>query len=402
MKRPNGGRRVAAVGTSVLVLLAAACGGHAAPSASGPRSTTALPSTTTTVPATSVTTAHPHHHKAKRAQLKKHPAHRKGAVHAKARAHKARHKAALVAKGPALCPLTGTLAPGGKVPRRAAVAVKVENLPQARPQWGLDKADIVFEEPVEGGITRFIAVYQCQAAARIEPVRSGRLVDPQILEPLGRILFGYSGAIQPAINEIDSKTSLLEDVGADKFGNAYWRDPDRYAPHNLVTSTAALYAAAGSVGYKQKPPTAIFSYGRPAPGGTPAAVINIDDPLDVTSWTWHRDTGVYYRSYSDTGAAVQGDNVQITASNVIVMLVHEWPTPWPEDDTGALENELTLKGKGPAWVFRDGAQFFGHWERPLLDHPTVFYETNGTKITLTPGNTWVELVPDGLHISVKP
>jgi hypothetical protein len=225
-----------------------------------------------------VTTAHPHHHKAKRAQLKKHPAHRKGAVHAKRGAHKARHKAALVAKGPALCPLTGTLAPGGKVPRRAAVAVKVENLPQARPQWGLDKADIVFEEPVEGGITRFIAVYQCQAAARIEPVRSGRLVDPQILEPLGRILFGYSGAIQPAINEIDSKTSLLEDVGADKFGNAYWRDPDRYAPHNLVTSTAALYAAAGSVGYKQKPPTAIFSYGRPAPGGTPAAVINIDDP----------------------------------------------------------------------------------------------------------------------------
>ena len=163
---------------------------------------------------------------------------------AKHTARQARHRAALVAKGPALCPLTGTPAPGGKVPQRAAVAVKIENLPEARPQWGLDKADIVFEEPVEGGITRFIAVYQCQAAARIEPVRSGRRVDPQILEPLGRILFGYSGAIQPAINEIDSKRSLLEDVGADRFGNAYWRDPDRYAPHNLVTSTAALYAAA--------------------------------------------------------------------------------------------------------------------------------------------------------------
>ena len=122
---------------------------------------------------------------------------------------KARHKAALVAQGPPRCPLTGTLAPNEKVAQRAAVAVKVENLPQARPQWGLDKADIVFEEPVEGGITRFIAVFQCQSAARIEPVRSGRLVDPQILEPLGRILFGYSGAIQPAINEIDSKRSLL-------------------------------------------------------------------------------------------------------------------------------------------------------------------------------------------------
>ena len=84
------------------------------------------------------------------------------------------------------------------------------------------------------------------------------------------------------------------------------------------------------------------------------------------------------------------------------MLVHERPTPWPEDDTGALENELTLKGSGPAWVFRDGAVFYGTWQRPLLDHPTVFYETNGTKVTLTPGGTWVELVPTGLDVSVEP
>jgi hypothetical protein len=308
-----------------------------------------------------------------------------------------------VVHGPPRCPLTGTLAPHGKVPDRPAVAVKVENLPEARPQWGLDKADIVFEEPVEGGITRFIAVFQCQTADRIEPVRSGRLVDPQILEPLGRILFAYSGAIQPAINEIDSKRSLLYDVGADRAGSSYWRDPTRYAPHNLVTSTSALYEAAAALGdRKEKGPTPIFSYGQPAPGGTPAAAINIYDPLDVTTWTWHRDTGVYYRSYSDTGPAVQGDGVQITASNVVVMLVHEVPTPWPEDATGALENELILKGSGPAWVFRDGVQFYGHWERPLLDHPTVFVETNGTRITLTPGGTWVELVPDGLRISVKP
>jgi hypothetical protein len=399
MKRPNGGRRMAAAATSVLVLLGAACGGHATPAATSR-------STTTTVPATSATTASPRHPKERKPQLKKRRAHRVHGKHAARAGHgarKSRHKAALVALGPPRCPLTGTLAPNAKVAQRAAVAVKVENLPEARPQWGLDKADIVFEEPVEGGITRFIAVYQCQSAARIEPVRSGRLVDPQIVEPLGRILFGYSGAIQPAINEIDSKTSLLFDVGADRAGSAYWRDPARYAPHNLVTSTAALFAAASELGdRKERGPTPIFSYGRPAPGGTPAAVVNIYDPLDVTTWTWHRDTGVYYRSYSDTGPAVQGDGAQITASNVIVMLVHEWPTPWPEDATGALENELTLKGSGPAWVFRDGAQYYGHWERPLLDHPAVFYETNGTKITLTPGGTWVELVPDGLRISVKP
>ena len=237
---------------------------------------------------------------------------------------------------------------------------------------------------------------------RIEPVRSARLVDPQILEPLGRILFAYSGAIQPAVDEVDSRHSLLDDVGGYKAGDAYWRDPGRYEPHNLETSTSALYAAASALGYPEKPPTAIFSYGRAVRGGTPAAAVSIAYPLDTTTWTWRRATGLYYRSYPDTGPALQGDGAQIAASNVVVMLVHEWPTPWPEDITGTLENELTLKGSGPAWVLRDGAVFYGHWERPLLDHPTVFVDKNGTKVTLTAGNTWEELVPFSLKVSVEP
>jgi Protein of unknown function (DUF3048) N-terminal domain len=139
-----------------------------------------------------------------------------------------------------LCPLTHTPAPNGQVPQRAALAVKVENLPQARPQYGLDAADIVFEEPVEGGITRFIAVYQCQTADRIEPVRSARFVDPDILQPLGKILFAYSGAITPVVDEIDSPTSLLQDVSDNKAPEAYSVDFARVAPHNLQTSTSAL------------------------------------------------------------------------------------------------------------------------------------------------------------------
>ena len=394
MKGPHGGRRIAAaVATSAFVLLGA-CGGHVEPRASNQVTTTSATTSTSTAPSTTTTTAAKAHAGKPRRHHVVHK--REHAVHKRRHAHKVR------APQVALCPLTGERAPGGRVPPRAALAVKVENLPQARPQYGLNQADIVFEEPVEGGITRFIAVFQCHTSARIEPVRSARLVDAQILEPMGRILFAYSGAIQPVINEVDAKTSLLDDVGGYQAPNAFWRDPDRYEPHNLETSTAVLYAAAASLHYPEKPPVAIFSYGRPSPGGTPASVVNIHDPLDVTTWTWHRDTGVYYRSYSDTGPATLGDGGQITASNVIVMLVHEYPTKYTEDITGAHENELTLKGSGPAWVFRDGAQFYGRWERPLLDHPTVFVETDGTRIKLTPGNTWEELVPDGLSISVKP
>ncbi|HMK97463.1 MAG TPA: DUF3048 domain-containing protein, partial [Acidimicrobiales bacterium] len=333
--------------------------------------------------------------------MRAHTQKRKTAV---ARPHPRRGRKSLVQRyvGPALCPLTGLPAPGRRVPHRAGLAIKVENLPEARPQWGLDKADIVFEEPVEGGITRFIAVYDCQLPDRVEPVRSARLVDPQILEPLGRVLFAYSGAIEPVIDEVDGRTSLLEDVGGYKAGEAYWRDPERYAPHNLVTSASALYSAAASLHYRERPPVAIFSYGRPVPGGTPAAAVNIGYPLGTTTWTWRPSTGLWYRSYAGSGPALQGDGAQLAASNVVVMLVHEYATQYTEDVLGSHENELTLKGSGPAWVFRDGAQFYGHWERPLLDRPTVYYEVNGTRVNLTPGNTWVELVPDGLDVSVKP
>jgi hypothetical protein len=369
MKAAAGGRWVAvAAAASVLVALVGGCGGHGH---------NAVKSTTTSSRPTTTTTVRHHHVKKRR-------------------------KPHLVVHHPPVCPLTGLRPPGGKIPQRAALAVKVENLPEARPQWGLDKADIVFEEPVEGGITRFIAVYQCHTAPRIEPVRSGRLVDVQILQPLGKILFAYSGAIDPVIEAVDSPGSLLQDVGADKAGGAYSRDPTRYEPHNLETSTAALYSAAATFGYSEKPPPPIFTYGKKAPGGTPASQVNLDLPLDVTTWTWHRDTGLWYRSYSDTGLAMQGDGDQIAASNVVVMLVHEYPTQYVEDATGAHENELTLTGSGPAWVFRDGAQFYGKWERPTLSQAAYFVETNGTRVTLTPGNTWEELVPDGLKVGVKP
>ena len=351
--------------TGLVAAALTGCGGHAKPKASKPpvRSTTS-------------TTVH------------------------KARPHKKR-KHALVAHAP-VCPLTGLTPKDGKVPQRAAVAVKVENLPQARPQYGLDQADIVFEEPVEGGITRFIAVYQCQSAARIEPVRSARLVDAQILEPLGHLLFAYSGAIQAVIDEVDSPGSLLDDVGGNQAPNAYWRDPTRYAPHNLETSTAALYSAANTLHYPENPPTPIFTYGPMAKGATPASKVSIDYPLDVTTWTWHPHARRWYRFYSDTGLAMQGDNVQISAANVVVMMVDEYPTQYVEDANGAYENELVLTGHGPAWVFRDGAQYYGKWVRPSLSQPAYFVETDGTRVTLSPGNTWVELVPDGRQLSVRP
>jgi hypothetical protein len=270
--------------------------------------------------------------------------------------------------------------------------VKVENLPEARPQWGLDHADIVFEEPVEGGITRFIVLYQCYGAPRIEPVRSARFVDLDILKPLGRILFAYSGAIQPVIDAVDS-SPLLDDIGADRAGGAYTRDPTRVEPHNLETSTAALYSAAATFGYHPKPPAPYFTYGPLPEGGQRLGAVNIAFALDTTTWSWGVRSQRWFRSYSDTGRAMQGDNVQLSAANVVILHVHEYPTGYVEDPTGSHENQLVLTGSGPAWVLRNGQEFQGTWKRPTLAQPATFVESDGTQITLTPGNTWEELVP---------
>jgi hypothetical protein len=364
----------AVLAASATLALVSGCGHSKKPAISLPTTSSSLATTTTTTAGTTTTTT------------------------------KARHVP--------VCPLTGLAPRDGHVPQRAALAVKVENLPEARPQWGLDATDIVFEEPVEGGITRFIAVYQCHVTPRIEPVRSGRLVDAVILEPLGHVLFAYSGAIQPVVDEIDSPTSLLEDVGANKAPGAYQRDPTRIEPHNLFTSTAALWAAAATLDDPSQPPAPIFKYGPLPAGGTTVSAVNIFYPLDVTTWTWKAKTGRWVRYYSrtpsqaaaegqvGTGPAIQGDNVQISATDVVVMRVVEYPTPYVEDDTGALEQDLRLTGTGEAWVFRNGVELKGTWDRPTLAQPATFTEADGTTITLAPGNTWEELLPTSDSISV--
>ena len=110
------------------------------------------------------------------------------------------------------CPLTGVPAPGGQVPDRPALAVKVDNYPAARPQSGLDKADMVFEEPVEGGITRLVAVFQCQGAAEIGPIRSARAVDLQILDQLSRPILIHVGGISPVLSILKAGNLIDENL----------------------------------------------------------------------------------------------------------------------------------------------------------------------------------------------
>lgn len=305
--------------------------------------------------------------------------------------------------GPPVCPLTDEPAPGGHVPPRPALAVKVENLPAARPQYGLSAADVVYEEPVEGGITRFIVIYQCHDASRVEPIRSGRLIDPEIVDQYGaHPLFSYAGAISWAVTAIDQ--SSLVDLSAEQApGRVYPRDPGRYAPHNLMSSTSALYSYAASLhGPQTKPPASPLVFGPLGKGAAPAASVHISYLYSNFTWTWQPSTKTWTRAYSDTGPATLGEGGVISAANIVVMKVVMYPSPYVEDATGAHENLLTLTGSGPAQVFRNGTVTTGTWKRATLSANTSYVDSSGHPIPLSPGQTWIELVPTTVPVSVTP
>src|SRR5665213_1786215 len=153
-----------------------------------------------------------------------------------------------------VAPLTGLPDPGGSALTRSALTVKIENTPEALPQWGIEDADVVYEEIVNGGITRLAAIFNSQAPAKVGPVRSVRPTDTQVVWPLGGI-FAFSGGAPYAVASI-STVPGLKLINESSAGTAMFRDPNLYAPHNLFAIASQLFARGGS----PIPPPTLFSY----------------------------------------------------------------------------------------------------------------------------------------------
>jgi hypothetical protein len=289
---------------------------------------------------------------------------------------------------PPRCPLTGQLAPNGAIPDRPALAVKVENLPESRPQSGLNDTDIVYEEPVEAGITRFIAIFQCGDASRVEPVRSARLEDPDVVRQFGRALFAHAGGVVKVTTRLHQ--AHLTDMNFIQYASDFHRDPARYAPHNLYTSTGELWKTApGSLGA----PPALFTYDRAKPT-TARKVAWVHLPFSDYSdvyWRWSAQHAVWLR-YHGTVPHTLTDGTQVRAKNVVVQVVKVTMSQI-HDVNGVSSPFAHVVGHGKAYVFRNGRMIAGTWSRTSLKDITVFKDKQGNVIPLMPGNTWVELYP---------
>jgi hypothetical protein len=299
--------------------------------------------------------------------------------------------------GPPTCPLSGSPPPGGIVPKRPAVAIKVDNYPTARPQSGLDQADIVFEEPVEGGITRLVAVFQCQEAASVGPVRSARYPDVGILDQLSKPIFIHAGGIDPVIAMLNQGNLFNDDLFT--HSSIIQTLSTRYAPYNTYTSTSGAW---GLERQDTSAPAPLFSYSsQPATG---PAVASVHIPFSGTSdetWTWNPTAGAWDLAYSGAPATVAG-GAPVTAANVVIQTVHTSQGPWLENNLGGYEVEVDPTSGGPVTVLRDGKAITGTWVRPSIGAPMRLVGADGKTIALQPGETWVEMVPSTVDETTQP
>jgi Protein of unknown function (DUF3048) N-terminal domain/Protein of unknown function (DUF3048) C-terminal domain len=302
---------------------------------------------------------------------------------------------------PPACPLTGQPAPGGSIPQRPALAVKIDNYPAARPQSGMDKADIIFEEPVEGGITRYAAVFQCQNSSLIGPIRSARNIDIGILGQLGTPLLAHVGGINPVIANIDASPLVNVDIGSSASLEIH--PSGRVAPYDTYSTTAIMY---GTHPTMTTPPAPLFSYSSALPaGGSAVSTVTIDfsGTSDVT-WKWNASTSTFQRFYNGTTPDTLADGTQNAAANVIVQYVAISYGPWAENSEGGLEVQADLypNATGSAVVYRNGEAFPATWNRGALGSPTQFVNSAGQVIPMEPGQTWVELVPNTITATTTP
>jgi DUF3048 family protein len=298
--------------------------------------------------------------------------------------------AAVAAPGPpGPSPLTGL---PGPAPNRPALIVKIDNAPKARPQVGLNQADVVVEEMVEGGITRFAAIFHSQDADPVGPVRSARSTDIGVASPLQRPLFAYSGANR--VFEEQVRSAPLIDVGVKAAPDRYYRERSRRAPYNLFSRTTALFQLSPP---DAAIPPALFSYraaGQPAAGAGMIAIqrsgIGWATPVE---WEWDQAVGAWWRSQGGrrhVDAAGRG----VAPANVVIQFV-DYRDTGLRDSSGAVVPEADVIGEGDAWILTGGQLIPGRWTKPSAETVTRYADSAGADIQFAPGRTWLELAPPG-------
>ncbi len=266
-----------------------------------------------------------------------------------------------------------------------AVIAMVDNHNKARPQSGLDKADIVYEIIAEGGITRYMALFYTQKAEKIGPIRSARYYFVQLARGYDSP-FAHAGGNVDALQLIPQlKIKDLDEIY--NSGGYFWREKSRKAPHNLYTSTDKLIQGAKSKGYKliplpQMPLAESWA-------GESHQDIKLDYGTKNSTYqvTWHYN-GKKYERLINGKAHVMEDGTPITADNILV-----FAAPTREVVKEELQSEVDLIGKGELIYFIEGKKMKGSWEKASAPAAIVFQDEKGQTLKIKDGQTWIQVIP---------
>ena len=286
-------------------------------------------------------------------------------------------------------PLLGLPVTDAAAAARVAIACKIDNHPAARPQSGLNKADIVFEENVES-LTRFAAIFQSQGSDPVGPLRSGRTQDIDILGSYNNPLFCWSGGNSRVTRAINSSSLVNVGYSASHGKGGYYRSKDKKIPHNLYAKTSNLWTLAPE---GSGPPIPQFTY-RSASDAKPATSTSIDGAkISMYNvkvyWKWDAASGNFMRFNENLKREMEphmADDGQVNTKNVVVLYV-----TYIRSKADRKSPHAVTTGTGTGYVLTDGGLIEVTWDRKDAKSPFTLTDSAGAVVRMTPGRTWVEL-----------
>jgi hypothetical protein len=290
------------------------------------------------------------------------------------------------------------------IARRHPIAVMIDDLRPARPQSGLSQADVVWHAPAEGGIPRYMAIFQTELPKAIGPVRSSRYYYITWAAEW-RALYAHAGGSPQAIDVLRRKGAGQYVYNADEFrySNSFHRVTNRYAPHNLYTTSSALRKIAARIGAKDKDYAPVWTFAPDAPladrpeGGT----IQVKYYANTITYRYDRESNTYRRSV--TGEAKQkdaGTGQLVAPKNVIVMRMAFGALNDGHPSKHRLEAKVI--GSGKAWISTNGKTIVGTWKKTSVTGPTRFFDKAGKPVTLTIGQTFIQVMQLSSPVTVTP
>ena len=269
------------------------------------------------------------------------------------------------------------------------LVVKLDDTTQAHPQVGLEDADIVYIEQVEGGLTRLAAVFSSTIPQRIGPVRSARISDIDILSQFGRVAFAYSGAQRKLLAVIAAAN--LQDLGAQRQSpTIYTTDPNRIPPYAMILRADLLMEKIVEKNYAIDSAKSVgFEFGELPEGGVPTETAVMHWPAARYSATWSDDQARWLLSHN-TSVNYAESGVVLGPTTLVIQMVSITPSEY-KDKVGGVTPFSQTVGTGKAYVLRDGQRFVTTWSRASSETGTTFTLPDGSVMQFDPGQIWIAL-----------